>query len=197
MEISIYTDADYTNPKHEITKLDFMHQSNIANTPSRLSFFLDCVKAFDVSQSKFLAEYNFSGLLNYDAVITLSDPYIRGSYNRLPEIFTSDVNKLSANEKISPIVYTSDAFRTVCDCLQKPFIFVPFTFHNWVKENKDYYSTDLYKITSAKCLKKELQDLGLTNQSKVLVLVFSYTTGVRKSVLDRVVDSVVATCEGL
>nr|DAV68874.1 MAG TPA: hypothetical protein [Caudoviricetes sp.] len=51
MEISIYTDADYINPKHEITKLDFMHQSNIANTPSRLSFFLDCIKAFDVSQS--------------------------------------------------------------------------------------------------------------------------------------------------
>lgn len=196
MEISIYTDDNYITPNHEITKLDFIHQSNVANT-HKSSFFLDCIKAFDVSQSKFLAEYNFSELLTYDAVIALSAPYIRESYNHLPNIYTSDVSKLSSNEKISPIVYTADAFRTVCDCLQKPFIFVPFTFHNWVKENKDYYSTDLYKITSAKCLKKELQGLGLTNQSRILVLILSHTTGVRKVVLNRVVDSVISTCEEL
>nr|DAN79527.1 MAG TPA: hypothetical protein [Caudoviricetes sp.] len=195
MEISIYTDADYVNPKHKITRLDFLHQSNVSKRSK--AFFLDCIKAFDISQSKFLAEYNFSELLTYDAVITLSAPYIRGSYNKLPEIFNSDVSKLSLNEKISPIVYTSDAFRTICDCLQKPFIFVPFVFHDWVKENKDYYSTDLYRITSTSCLKKELQDLGLTNQSKVLVLILSYTTGVKRLVLDKVVDTVISTCEGL
>ena len=195
MEISIYTDDEYVNSNHKITRLDFTHQNNV--TKHSKAFFLDCIKAFDVSQSKFLADYNFSELLNYDAVITLSAPYVRRSYNKLPEIFNSDISKLSSNEKISPIVYTSDAFRTVCDCLQKPFIFVPFVFHDWVKGNKDYYSTDLYRITSTKSLKKELQGLGLTNQSKILVLVFSYTTGVRKPVIDRVIDTVITTCEEL
>ena len=196
MEISIYTDDENRKFNYEIDVLNFTHQSNVSHDRFK-TFFLDCIKAFDVAQSKFLADYDFSELLNYDAVITVSVPYVGTPHHRLPAVFTTDITDLSLSDTISPIVYSADAFRIVCDCLQKPFIFVPFVFSNWVKENKDYYSTDLYRITSARNLKKELQCFGLTNQSKVLILIFSYTTGVNKKVLNRTVDTVISICEEL
>lgn len=140
----------------------------------------------------FVYDFNYASLLDYDVIVIVGTPY-----HRLPAVFTTDINNLPLNDTISPIVYSADAFRTVCDCLQKPFIFVPFVFSNWIKENKDYYSTDLYRITSARGLKKELQGFGLTNQSKVLVLILSYTTGVNKKALDRTVNTVISICEEL
>lgn len=196
MEISIYTDDENHKFNYEIDVLNLIHQSNVSQDRLK-TFFLDCIKAFDVAQSKFLADYDFSELLNYDAVITVSVPYVSTPHHRLPAVFTTDITDLSLNDTISPIVYSADAFKIVCDCLQKPFIFVPFVFSNWVKENKDYYSTDLYRITSARGLKKELQCFGLTNQSKVLILIFSYTTGINKKALDRTVDTVISICEEL
>lgn len=196
MEISIYTDDKNRKFNYKIDVLNCTYQSNVSHNRLK-TFFLDCIKAFDVAQSKFLADYNFSELLNYDAVITVSVPYIGTPRHRLPAVFTTDITDLSLSDTISPIVYSADAFRTVCDCLQKPFIFVPFVFSNWVKKNKDYYSTDLYRITSAKGLKKELQGFGLTNQSKVLILILSYTTDINKKVLDRTVDIVISTCKEL
>ena len=161
-----------------------------------LTFVEKCLNTYSYF-TVFDFKLNYSELLNYDAVITVSVPYVGTPHHRLPAVFTTDITDLSLSDTISPIVYSADAFRTVCDCLQKPFIFVPFVFSNWVKENKDYYSTDLYRITSARGLKKELQCFGLTNQSKVLVLIFSYTTGVNKKVLDRTVDTLISICKEL
>lgn len=158
MEISIYTDDKDRKFNYEIDILNFTHQSNVANTP-KSSFFLDCIKAFDVAQSKFLADYDFSELLNYDAVITVSVAYVGTPHHSLPAVFTTDINNLPLNDTISPIVYNADAFRTVCDCLQKPFIFVPFVFSNWIKENKDYYSTDLYELLQQEVLRKNYKAL--------------------------------------
>lgn len=93
---------------------------------------------------------NYSDLMNYDAFVIMSEAHLR------------------PNSKVIFNAMLGHPFRHIAECLDIPIIFYT---------TKRYYAqyaeneTNLFKITtSLPSLKKAVQDLGLTSDSRVYVL---------------------------
>lgn len=200
MELIIYAPNQLEKANHKVNELYTQKYSYLYaddKEDAHYIYLANCVKAVKNDDLSYvIGKIDYSILTDCDAVIDLGKPYVFHSVENLLNARFTIKDKIPQKDLITPNSYISDIFLFISECLNIPFLLVSPEIDKKFKYVKEYYSTEGYRLTSSRSLKKELQKLGLNNSSRILILVSDYTKEHKQHTIQKL-NTVVKICKEL